>query len=431
MQPCIAAVKRITLIGAVKTILRIRKQFTEGEELGMSMRSPKKVLLASLWAALLAAGPALAELTFNMPEGVTPVSRAEHHLHMIVFWIVTIVGIGVFGVIVYSIINHRKSKGAVAAQFHESTTVEIIWTVIPLVILVAIAVPATKVVLEAYDSADPDLTVKVTGWQWKWEYDYPKQGIHFFSSLSTPQAAIENKEKKDEHYLREVDHPLVLPVGKKVEFLATAHDVIHSWWVPDLGIKKDAIPGYINTVWAKIERPGVYRGQCAELCGKGHAFMPIVVVAKTEQGFEHWVAEQKQAQAAAAAASGKSFTKAELMAQGQKNFLAHCAACHQANGEGIPATFPPLRQGHSFSATPAMLKHLRERGFLTDDGKIKMGPIKDHLHIVVHGIEGTAMQAFGPQLNDVEIASIVTYERNAWGNNTGDVIQPSDVKAAR
>ena len=397
----------------------------------MSVISPKKALRALLWATLFASGSALADLRFNMREGVTPMSHEIYHLHMIVFWIVTIAGIGVFGVIIYSIINHRKSKGAVAAQFHESTTVEVIWTIIPFVILVAIAIPATKTLLAISDTSHSDLTVKVTGWQWKWEYEYPQQGIRFFSNLSTPRDQIENGAKKDEHFLREVDNPLGLPVGKKIRILTTGHDVIHSWWVPDLGIKKDAIPGYINDTWATIETPGTYRGQCAELCGKDHGFMPIVVVAKTEPEFEKWVAEQKQKQASAAAASGKAYSKDELMAMGEKNFLAHCAACHQATGLGIPGAFPPLAQGHPFSATPDMLKHLKERGFLADDGKIKMGPIKEHLHIVVHGIEGTAMQAFGPQLNDVEIASIVTYERNAWGNNTGDVIQPSDVKAAR
>jgi len=397
----------------------------------MSVRSPKKALLALLWATLLASGSALAGLKYNMPVGVTPMSHDIYSLHMIVFWIVTIAGIGVFGVMIYSIINHRKSKGAVAAQFHESTTVEIIWTLIPFAILVAIAVPATKTLLQIEDTSHPDLTIKVTGWQWKWEYDYPKQGIHFFSNLSTPQDQIDGKAPKDKHYLREVDNPLVLPVGKKVRFLTTSHDVIHSWWVPDLGIKKDAIPGYINKAWAKIEKPGTYRGQCAELCGKGHAFMPIVVVAKTEKNFEKWVAEQKQKEAAAAAASGKTYSKGDLMAMGKKNFVAHCAACHQATGEGIPGTFPPLRQGHSFSASATMMKDLKELGFMTDDNKIHMGPIKNHLHIVLHGIQGTAMQAFAKQLNDVEIASIITYERNAWGNNTGDVIQPSDVKAAR
>lgn len=397
----------------------------------MSVRSPKKALQAVLWATLLASGSALAELQYNMPKGVTPISNDIYHLHMIVFWIVTIVGIGVFSVIIYSIINHRKSKGAVAAQFHESTTVEVIWTVIPLIILVAIAVPATKTVLEIEDTSNPDLTVKVTGWQWKWEYDYPGLGIHFFSNLATPRDQIENKAKKDQHYLLEVDKPLVLPVGKKVRIMTTGHDVIHSWWVPDLGIKKDAIPGFFNEAWAKIEKPGTYRGQCAELCGKDHGFMPIVVVAKTDDEFKQWVAEQKQAEAKAAAASGKTYTKDELYAMGEKVFNANCAACHQANGEGIPGTFPPLVAGKSFAGPPATLKNLRDDGFLDANNKIVMGPVKNHIHIVVHGIQGTAMPAWGAQLSDADIAAVVTYERNAWGNNTGDVIQPSDVKALR
>ncbi len=385
---------------------------------------------------LLLTGRSFADYGLNMTQGETPISHQVYDLHMLIFWICVAIGAVVFGAMFISIFNHRKSKGAVPAQFHESTTVEIIWTVIPFIILIAMAIPATKTLIAMEDTRGADLTIKVTGYQWKWHYDYlggkdyPDSKFSFFSVLTTPQDQIHNKAPKDENYLLEVDHPLVVPVGKKIQFLTTGNDVIHSWWVPALAIKSDAIPGFINKSWARIDKPGIYRGQCAELCGQGHGFMPIVVEAKSEKDYKSWVQEQKAAALAAAENPNKVWTKAELIAKGEEVFSANCAACHQANGEGIPGTFPPLAQGKAFSATPDLMKNLEDKGFLKD-GKIVMGPVKHHEDIVLHGISGTAMQAFGPQLSDSEIAAVITYERNSWGNDTGDIVQPSQVKAAR
>jgi len=379
----------------------------------------------------LAAGDALADYALNMPQGVTPISHDIYHLHMMILWICVAIGVVVFGAMIYSIINHRKSKGAVAAQFHESTAIEIVWTIVPFVILIAMAIPATRTLVAMEDVSNADMTIKITGYQWKWRYDYLNSGIGFFSTLATPKSEIYNQKAKDAHYLLDVDHPLVVPINKKIRLLTTAGDVIHSWWVPALGVKKDAIPGYINESWIKVEKPGVYRGQCAELCGKDHGFMPIVVVAKTEKDYEQWVARQQAEENAAQASNHRTWTKDELISHGQKVFGANCAACHQASGEGMAGTFPPLVQGKAFSGSAAMQQHLRDRGFLSADNKIVMGPVKHHLDIVLHGIPGTAMQAFSSQLSDADIASVITYERNSWGNNTGDLVQPADVKAAR
>ncbi len=257
----------------------------------MSLRKRNRVLSASLGGALLAgAGGAQAAYDVNLPVGVTPISHQVYDLHMLIFWICVAIGILVFGVMFISIVKHRKSKGAVAAQFHESTTVEIIWTIIPFLILVGMAIPATRTLIAMENTRDADMTIKVTGYQWKWRYDYPDEGFGYFSTLATPHDQITNGAAKGENYLLEVDHPLVLPVNRKVRFMVTSNDVIHSWWVPKLGMKKDAIPGFVNEMWAKIEEPGIYRGQCAELCGKDHGFMPVVVVAKSDEDYRQWVA---------------------------------------------------------------------------------------------------------------------------------------------
>ena len=355
---------------------------------------------------------AFADLKLNLTEGVTSISQQAYDLHMLVLWIVTIVGIAVFAVIIYSLIYHRKSKGAVAAQFHESTTVEVIWTIVPLVVLVLIAIPATKTLLYIEDASNPDITIKVTGWQWKWQYEYLDEGINFFSNLDAKSNEARQRNsgvdvRTVEHYLLDVDNPIVIPVGKKVRFLATANDVIHSWWVPALGMKRDAIPGYINEFWTRVDEPGVYRGQCAELCGKDHGFMPIVVNAVSESEYKSWVKGQKLAMAEAEAGSDKVWTKADLMKRGEQVYNASCAACHQANGAGIPGVFPGMI-----------------------NSKITIGPAADHIDIVVNGKAGTAMQAFGAQLNDADLAAVITYERNSWGN-AASVVQPADVKAAR
>ncbi len=247
------------------------------------------------------AGSALAVPPYNMPEGVTQVSHTLYGLHMLIFWICVAIGVGVFGVMFYSIYKHRKSKGHEAAQFHESTKVEVIWTVIPFAILIAIAIPATKALINLEDTSEADMTVKVTGYQWKWQYEYLDDGVSFYSSLATPGAEIYNQKDKNEHYLLEVDNEVVLPIGKKIRFLFTANDVIHAWWVPALAVKQDAIPGFINEKWTRIDKPGIYRGQCAELCGRFHGFMPIVVRAVPQNEYEAWVAQHKGAEKVAAA----------------------------------------------------------------------------------------------------------------------------------
>jgi cytochrome c oxidase subunit II len=317
---------------------------------------------------LIAANSAFAEYGLNMPPGVTEVSRDVYDLHMLIFWICVIIGVVVFSVMLYSIFHHRKSKGAKAAQFHESTTVEIIWTVVPILILVAMAIPATKTLLKMEDVTNSEITIKITGYQWKWRYDYLDQNFGFFSVLSTPRDQIDNTAEKSEHYLREVDRPLVIPVGTKVRFLITSNDVIHAWGVPDLAIKKDAIPGFINEVWTRIETPGVYRGQCVELCGKDHGFMPIVVEAKSAEDYQSWLTEQQALAAASAEDPNKVWTQEELVAKGEQVYTTNCVACHQAAGEGVPGVFPALKAS-----------------------KIATGPMADHLNIVLHGKTGTAI----------------------------------------
>jgi len=346
----------------------------------------------------------------NLPEPQTVIAQQIYDQHTMVLWICLAIFIGVFGVMFYSVVQHRKSKGYEAANFHHSTTVEIIWTAIPFLILVGMAFPATKTIIAMKDTANPDITVKATGYQWKWGYDYltgEGEGISFLSNLSTPKAQIENAAPKGENYLLEVDNRLVVPVGKKVRVLLTANDVIHAWWVPALGVKQDAIPGFIRDVWFTVEKPGTYRGQCAELCGKEHGFMPIVVEAVTPEKYAQWVGEQKTKLAAATVDVNKEFTMDELKAEGEKVYAANCVACHQANGKGIPGTFAPL-----------------------DGSKIATGPKGEHINIVMNGKTGTAMAAF-KHLSDVQIAAVVTYERNSWGNAAGDLVQPSEINQLR
>ena len=371
-----------------------------------SLRGGAMRLLGGL-GLLAATGLARAEYRLNFQRPVTEVARDVYGLHMLIFSICVVIFIVVFGVMFYSLWAHRKSRGHQAATFHESTTLEVVWTIIPFVILVVMAVPSTATLLKMDNVSDSEMSVKITGYQWKWKYDYMDQDISFISTLATPTEQIEGKAKKDDQYLLEVDKPVVLPVGKKIRFLITANDVIHAWWVPQLGVKKDAIPGFINEVWARIDEPGTYRGQCAELCGKGHGFMPIVVKAVSQEDFDAWVKKQKALQVAAAGEAAKTWTRGELMARG-KTVYGQCAACHGASGQGVPGVFPAMA-----------------------GSKVATGPVADHIKTVLHGRPGTAMQAFGPQLSDTDIAAVVTYERNAFGNNTGDVVQPSDVKALR
>ncbi|MEJ2107116.1 MAG: cytochrome c oxidase subunit II [Acidiferrobacteraceae bacterium] len=377
---------------------------------------------------LLFSGIASADYALNFQTPVTPIAESVLKLHNMIMTICFVIFVLVFGVMFYSIAVHRKSRGHKASKFDDNPKLEVLWTIIPFLILIGLAIPSTATLIKMDDTSNSDLTVKITGHQWKWEYEYPEQGIDFISALSTPRDQIENKAKKDKNYLLEVDNPLVIPVNKKVRFVITSGDVIHSWWVPALGQKKDAIPGYINEIWTRVEKPGTYRGQCAELCGKDHGFMPIVVKAVSEDEFNKWANQQKGKMVAQAAAVGKTWTKADLMKNGEKVYQKNCAACHQANGLGVPGVFPPIATGHPFSASDAMVKDLTERGFYKD-GKIAEGTVDQHIDIVVNGIPGTAMAAFGKQLGAADIASVITFERNSFGNSTGDVIQPSQVKA--
>lgn len=354
---------------------------------------------------------ALANSQFNMRKGVTDISENVYELHMTIFFICCVIGIIVFAIMLWALIHHRKSKGAVPAQFHESTKVEILWTAIPFVILIAMAVPATKTLIAMEDASKADLTIKVTGSQWKWHYEYMGEDVEFYSMLATPQDEITNLADKNPNYLLEVDKPLVLPINQKIRFLMTSDDVIHSWWVPDFAVKKDANPGFINETWTNINEEGIYRGQCAELCGKDHGFMPVVVEAKSEADFKVWLADAKQAKQQAALADAalldQTLPKEELMELGAQVYMASCAACHQPTGLGLPGVFPALK-----------------------GSPIVLGDIKGHIDILIHGSPGTAMQSFAKQLSIKQLAAVITYKRNAWGNDTGDVIQPSEIQAA-
>lgn len=342
----------------------------------------------------------------NMPRGVTETSQTVYDLHMLILWICVAIGVVVFGVMFWSIIYHRKSQGAKAAQFHESTTVEIIWTIIPFIILIGMAIPSTTVLIDMYDSSDSDIDIQVTGYQFKWHYKYLGEDVDFFSNLTTPAEEISNELDKNPNYLLEVDNEVVVPINKKVRFLFTSNDVIHAWWVPEIAIKKDAIPGFINESWTNISEVGTYRGQCAELCGTRHGFMPVVVKAVTQEDYDKWMADKKAAALAKAADANKEWTLDELVAQGETAYQTNCAACHMADGSGLPPAFPAL-----------------------NGNDIVLGDLQEHMRVVIDGVPGTAMAAYGKQMSAVDLAAVLTYKRNAWDNNTGEMITPADVKA--
>jgi cytochrome c oxidase subunit 2 len=357
-------------------------------------------------AAMLAPGAALAERPWNLQPPVTTIAQQQNDLHLFIFWICVVIFVAVFGVMFYSILKHRKSLGHKPAQFHENTLVEIVWTVVPFLILLFMAFPATKTILAMKDTSAPDMTVKVTGYQWKWGYDYIQDGFGFYSSLKTPLAQIENREPKGENYLLEVDNPLVVPVDSKVRLLITADDVIHAWWLPAFGVKQDAIPGFVRDTWFRAEKPGIYRGQCAELCGKEHGFMPIVVEVKTKADYATWVAAQKAKVVAAADDPSKVWDAKDLLARGEKVYAANCVACHQASGKGVTGAFPAL-----------------------DGSKVVNGPKAEQMALVLGGKAGTAMASF-KQLSDTDLAAVLSYTRNSWGNKAGEV-QPSEIRQAR
>ncbi|ALP61208.1 cytochrome c oxidase subunit II [Paraburkholderia caribensis] len=351
-------------------------------------------------------GPRVNEINLQPP--VTRIAEELYSLHTFMLILCTVIFIGVFGVMFYSMFAHRKSKGHKAAHFHESTTVEIIWTIVPFIIVVLMALPATKTVVAMKDTTNADLTVKVTGYQWKWAYDYvkgPGEGISFLSTLTTPRSQVDGRAPKTDTYLQEVDNPLVVPVNKKIRIITTANDVVHSWYVPAFGVKQDAIPGFVRDTWFKAEKIGTYRGFCTELCGKEHAFMPVVVTVLSDDDYAKWVDDQKKKMAAGQDDPNKNYTLAELTERGGKVYAANCAVCHQPTGKGAGA-FPAL-----------------------DGSKVANGPLAEHVSIVLKG--KNAMPAWAPTLNDVEIASVITFERNSWGNHTGDILQPKQVADAR
>jgi len=391
--------------------------------------------LVALLASLPVSLASFAAYDVDIMTPVTPMSVDSYRLHWGILWVCVAIFFIVFGTMFWSIFKHRKSRGAVAAQFHENTAIEILWTIVPFVVLIGMAYPATRTMIEMKDPSGADMAIKITAYQWRWEYDYQQDGVKFVSNLATPRDQIENYDgpgaPKNDNYLLEVDNPMVVPVGKKVRLLITSNDVIHGWYVPQVGVNQYGIPGFIKEAWFEIDRPGIYRGQCSQICGKEHAYMPIVVDARPPEQYEAWVKEQKAkmpppapaaapAQAAAAEAPaaaapaggapakpGAKLTLDELKAKGEKVYMANCSACHQPTGKGMPPAFPAL-----------------------DGSKTVNGPKAAHIATVVKGRPGTAMASWA-HLSDDDIAAVVTYERNSWGNKTGDAIQPAEVAAAR
>jgi len=344
---------------------------------------------------------------YNMPVGVTEVSEEIFDLHMLIMWICVWIGVVVFGIMFWSLWKYRKSSGAIAAKFDDHYWLEIGWTIAATIILVGMAIPSTSVMIKAYDDTEGDINIMITGYQWKWQYKYLEDGVSFFSNLATSQEEIDNALPKGEFYLTEVDEPLVIPINKRIRFLITGNDVIHSWWVPDFAVKQDAVPGFINTAWTNVPKPGIYRGACTELCGLKHAFMPIVVRAVEQEEYEAWIIEKIALAEAEKLLTEKIWTKAELIERGQGVYLKNCVACHQTNGQGLPPVFPSL-----------------------DGSQIVMGNKATNIEILMEGVQGAAMQAFSKQLSEVDIASVITYTRQSWSNGKngdGEIVVPKDI----
>jgi cytochrome c oxidase subunit 2 len=344
---------------------------------------------------------------YNMPIGVTEVSEEIFDLHMLIMWICVWIGVVVFGIMFWSLWKYRKSSGAIAAKFDDHYWLEIGWTVAATVILVGMAIPSTSVMIKAYDDTEGDINIMITGYQWKWQYKYLEDDVSFFSNLATSQEEIDNALPKGEFYLSEVDEPLVIPINKRIRFLITGNDVIHSWWVPDFAVKQDAVPGFINTAWTNVPKPGIYRGACTELCGLKHAFMPIVVRAVEQEEYEAWIIEKIALAEAEKLLTEKVWTKAELIERGQGVYLKNCVACHQANGQGLPPVFPSL-----------------------EGSQIVMRDKARNIEILMEGVQGAAMQAFSKQLSEVDIASVITYTRDSWSNGKngdGEIVVPMDI----
>ena len=343
----------------------------------------------------------------NMREGVTQVSRDVFELHMLIFYICVAIGAVVFSVMFYSLFRYTKKRNPNPSTFHESTKLEVAWTIVPFLILIAMAVPASKTLTEIYDDEEGEINIQVVGYQWKWEYKYLEDDINFFSNLSTDQDEIYNLVPKGENYLLEVDEPLIIPVDTRVRFLITANDVIHSWWVPDFAIKQDAIPGFINTAWTRAEETGIYRGNCTELCGKNHGFMPVVVKVVEKDEYNDWVLAKKEEAIKLAELTEKEWSLAELSERGEGVYQKNCVACHQMNGEGLPPIFPALA-----------------------GSDIVMFDKNRNVEILMEGVQGAAMQSFANQLSEVDMAAVISYTRQAWGNaekGDGEYVVPSDI----
>ena len=373
----------------------------------MSFKKLDNLKKRALSLLFLFAIPSQADwFALNMTRGVTDISNEVFELHMLIFWICVVIGVLVFSVMFYSMYAHTKKKNPVAAKFHENHKVEIAWTIIPFLILIAMAVPASKTLVKIYDDEAGDVNIQVTGYQWKWQYNYLEDDISFFSNLSTDMDEINNLVPKGEHYLQEVDEMVVIPAGKKVRFLITANDVIHSWWMPAFAIKQDAIPGFVNTAWTKVDKPGVYRGKCTELCGKNHGFMPIVVKVVEQEEYNQWVEEKKQAAIKMAELTTKDWTAQELVERGESVYAVNCVACHQTNGQGIPGIFPALA-----------------------GSDIVMNNKDKNIEILMEGVQGAAMNSFS-YLSEVELAAVITYTRQSWGNaenGDGEIVVPKDI----
>jgi len=371
-----------------------------------------KILCKSAFAALLILSLYPSQVlsdwdALNMREGVTQVSRDVFELHMLIFYICVAIGTVVFSVMFYSLFRYTKKKNPNPSSFHESSKLEVAWTIVPFLILIAMAVPASKTLTEIYEDEEGEINIQIVGYQWKWEYKYLEDDINFFSNLSTDQDEIYNLVPKGENYLLEVDEPLIIPVDTKVRFLITANDVIHSWWVPDFAIKQDAIPGFINTAWTRVEEPGIYRGNCTELCGKNHGFMPVVVKVVEKDEYNDWVLAKKEEAIKLAELTEKEWSLAELSERGEGVYQKNCVACHQMSGEGLPPIFPALA-----------------------GSDIVMFDKNRNVEILMEGVQGAAMQSFANQLSEVDMAAVITYTRQAWGNaenGDGAYVVPSDI----
>ena len=363
--------------------------------------------LATLFLAVLSSKSFAAWDDLNMTKGVTAISQEVFSLHMLIFWICVVIGIVVFGVMFYSMFAFTKKKNPNPSTFHENSKLELAWTIVPFLILVLMAVPASNTLTKIYDDTEGDINIQVIGYQWKWEYRYLEDNIGFFSNLTTDLDEIYNRTPKGEHYLEEVDEPVIIPVGKKIRFLITANDVIHSWWMPDFAIKQDAIPGFINTAWTIVDKPGTYRGKCTELCGKNHGFMPVVVKVVPQEEYDLWVAGKKEEALKMAELTEKTWSAEELVQRGEGIYQKNCVACHQSNGAGIAGIFPALA-----------------------GSDIVLNNKARHLEILMEGVQGAAMASYANQLSEVDMAAVITYTRRSWGNaekGDGEIVVPTDI----